>query len=121
MERQILPVARHNFAITLQALLHRCSIAAFVLDEAFGSDIDDVIAGSLAKLRVPAEQTDRLGAIEVLYGLVDGGWALLRSQCRLARLAERVTIEATQHFLQVGDERARVTSQSVCQLENLPV
>ena len=54
MERQVFAVAGHNLSILLESLLNGGSIAALVLDESFGSDIDDVVACGLTKFTVPS-------------------------------------------------------------------
>lgn len=54
MERQVLAIAGHDLSVLLESLLDGGSITALVLDESFGSDIDDVVACSLTKFTVPS-------------------------------------------------------------------
>lgn len=54
MERQVLTVTGHDLSILLESFLNGGSITALVLDQSFGSDIDDMVACGLAKFAIPS-------------------------------------------------------------------
>ena len=113
MEGQVLAIAGHDLAITLQALFDRRTIAALMLDETLGANIDNMIPRGLAELRVPSDLSNRLSSVQVFDGFIDGGGAFLRAERRLSWLAQRVALETAQHLLEVRDEAAWVGAQSV--------
>ena len=92
-----------------------------MLNQTLGANVNNMVSGCFSQFCVPPEESDRLCSVEVLNGLIDSSRAFLGAQSGLARLAQRVSLEAAQHLLQVGNERARVTPQSVRQLKNLTV
>jgi hypothetical protein len=121
VERQVLSVTGNNFAVTLKTLFHSRAVTTLMLHESFRADVDDVVTGGLAQLTIPLEDSNGFSTVEILYGFVDSCGALFCAQGCLAWLAQRVTVEASEHLLQVRDEGARVCAQSILKLKNLLV